>query len=69
MEQKTPFGMILSTEKSATFEDYNHEVLSKKEIFPIVGIGASAGGLEAFTQLLQALPATVTALQKVLDFL
>lgn len=24
--------------------------------FPIVGIGASAGGLEAFTQLLQALP-------------
>src|ERR1700704_3765117 len=25
--------------------------------FPIVGVGASAGGLEAFTQLLQALPA------------
>src|SRR5882672_10190344 len=25
--------------------------------FPIVGIGASAGGLEAFTQLLQELPA------------
>src|SRR5437764_15278317 len=25
--------------------------------FPIVGIGASAGGLEAFTQLLKALPA------------
>src|SRR6476646_4550072 len=24
--------------------------------FPIVGVGASAGGLEAFTQLLQALP-------------
>ena len=24
--------------------------------FPVVGIGASAGGLEAFTQLLQALP-------------
>ncbi len=24
--------------------------------FPIVGIGASAGGLEAFTQLLSALP-------------
>src|SRR5256885_4632060 len=24
--------------------------------FPIVGIGASAGGLEAFTQLLKALP-------------
>ena len=26
------------------------------QAFPIVGIGASAGGLEAFTQLLQALP-------------
>src|SRR5688572_7335183 len=25
--------------------------------FPVVGIGASAGGLEAFRQLLQALPA------------
>ena len=24
--------------------------------FPIVGVGASAGGLEAFTQLLKALP-------------
>src|SRR2546428_1295163 len=27
-----------------------------KELFPIVGIGASAGGLEAFTRLLQSLP-------------
>jgi two-component system CheB/CheR fusion protein len=26
-------------------------------IFPVVGVGASAGGLEAFTQLLQRLPA------------
>ncbi len=26
--------------------------------FPIVGIGASAGGLEAFTQLLEHLPTT-----------
>ena len=25
--------------------------------FPVVGIGASAGGLEAFGQLLEALPA------------
>jgi two-component system, chemotaxis family, CheB/CheR fusion protein len=30
---------------------------SQIELFPIVGIGASAGGLEAFTQLLEALPA------------
>jgi two-component system CheB/CheR fusion protein len=28
----------------------------KPVVFPIVGIGASAGGLEAFMQLLQALP-------------
>ncbi|MEA5578343.1 chemotaxis protein CheB [Anabaena sp. UHCC 0451] len=28
----------------------------QKELFPIVGIGASAGGLEAFTQLLSHLP-------------
>src|SRR6266545_3535585 len=28
------------------------------EVFPIVGIGASAGGLEAVTQLFQHLPAT-----------
>src|SRR3989454_4231793 len=30
---------------------------SRNERFPIVGIGASAGGLEAFTQLLKHLPA------------
>lgn len=29
----------------------------KSESFPIVGVGASAGGLDAFTQLLKALPA------------
>src|SRR5687767_5680591 len=30
--------------------------LSRNEPFPIVGIGASAGGPEAFTQLLKHLP-------------
>src|SRR6266568_5673609 len=29
---------------------------SRRALFPIVGVGASAGGLEAFTQLLKALP-------------
>ena len=29
--------------------------------FPIVGVGASAGGLEAFTQMLGALPADTGA--------
>src|SRR5205814_9235070 len=28
---------------------------SRRGLFPIVGVGASAGGLEAFTQLLKAL--------------
>ncbi|RUT02534.1 hypothetical protein DSM106972_060120 [Dulcicalothrix desertica PCC 7102] len=40
------------TEKSAP----NGEQQGNSNIFPIVGIGASAGGLEAFTQLLQHLP-------------
>lgn len=30
---------------------------AEKKSFPIVGIGASAGGLEAFTELLRGLPA------------
>ena len=32
------------------------EVHSGKSSFPIVGVGASAGGLEAFTELLAHLP-------------
>ena len=32
------------------------EIRPDRRAFPIVGVGASAGGLEAFTQLLQALP-------------
>jgi two-component system, chemotaxis family, CheB/CheR fusion protein len=35
----------------------NGNELAGGTMFPIVGVGASAGGLEAFTQLLQALPA------------
>ena len=34
-----------------------HESPSGQPGFPVVGIGASAGGLEAFTQLLRGLPA------------
>ncbi|MBD2663803.1 signal transduction histidine kinase with CheB and CheR activity [Richelia sinica FACHB-800] len=41
-----------SLSKVATPAQQNKE----KELFPIVGIGASAGGLEAFTQLLSHLP-------------
>src|ERR1700693_6266223 len=32
-------------------------VTASTESFPVVGVGASAGGLEAFTKLLQHLPA------------
>src|SRR5580698_2792616 len=33
-----------------------HEVKTSPGLFPIVGIGASAGGLEAFSELLRYLP-------------
>lgn len=42
-----------STPRSARILDDN---ASSMESFPVVGIGASAGGLEAFTQLLHELP-------------
>ncbi|MGI8499998.1 MAG: chemotaxis protein CheB [Hassallia sp.] len=37
-------------------ETANQEQQDNSNVFPIVGIGASAGGLEAFTQLLHHLP-------------
>ncbi len=42
----------LKTEQVVPFEDKEPQVAA----FPIVGVGASEGGLEAFSQLLQALP-------------
>ena len=36
----------------------------RRALFPIVGVGASAGGLEAFTQLLQALELTQKQLHR-----
>lgn len=42
--------------KSTATEEVVEDQQDKKELFPIVGIGASAGGLEAFTQLLSHLP-------------
>jgi len=42
----------------APAEDANAQIETSHGLpFPVVGIGASAGGLEAFTQLLQAMPA------------
>jgi two-component system CheB/CheR fusion protein len=37
-------------------EEREHETPAASHPFPVVGIGASAGGLEAFTELLQGLP-------------
>ncbi len=43
-----------STTNQASSSEQKPE--NQKELFPIVGMGASAGGLEAFTQLLSNLP-------------
>ena len=43
-------------ESTAEEEAVEEQQDKNQEVFPIVGIGASAGGLEAFTQLLKHLP-------------
>src|SRR5438067_13266389 len=43
--------------KQKTPREQKHPDAGEPVSFPIVGIGASAGGLEAFTKLLQKLPA------------
>lgn len=45
-----------SDEAESTAKEAVEEQDKNQELFPIVGIGASAGGLEAFTQLLKHLP-------------
>ena len=50
ISQKSSSNSTTSSGKTQTAQK-NHP-----KLFPIVGIGASAGGLEAFTQLLQNLP-------------
>ena len=49
-----PPTAINSTEVSAVVDE--RDETREDAAFPIVGVGASAGGLEAFTQLLKALP-------------
>ena len=49
-----PFDKLISVSPSTQQPGVK---LSGSENFLIVGVGASAGGLEAFTQLLEALPA------------
>ncbi len=43
-------------ENPSTDETSTGELLTARNAFPVVGVGASAGGLEAFTQLLGHLP-------------
>ena len=38
-------------------EDQDKTKILSKNLFPVVGIGASAGGLEAFKKLVKAIPA------------
>ncbi len=45
-----------ATEKSEQGEQRRRALVTAEASFPIVGVGASAGGLEAFTQLLKHLP-------------
>ena len=54
-ESRFPRTWGLEESRPASFEDDPSPRQATKP-FPIVGIGASAGGLEAFTQILHALP-------------
>lgn len=42
----------------AVVEQDGEKPIPQGDLFPVVGVGASAGGLEAFTQFLEALPAS-----------
>src|SRR5690348_13990898 len=54
---RLPIVKFRGEKKASRKLQSNGLVRPSKVRFPIVGVGASAGGLEAFTQLLQNLPA------------
>ncbi|HEU0011511.1 MAG TPA: chemotaxis protein CheB [Verrucomicrobiae bacterium] len=57
--QKSRFPTAaISPDTASTTAETRLQKSADGEVFPIVGIGASAGGLEAVTQLFQHLPAT-----------
>lgn len=49
-------GAVIVTDESSEEETANATFASVTPLFPVVGIGASAGGLSAYTKLLKALP-------------
>ena len=55
--RKKPHDAGAAGKKASEHQSTNHPGPSTRNSFPIVGIGASAGGLEAFTDLLKHLPA------------
>ena len=56
---KTKYPAKKTFSRKQTSEDSSEALLKKDHAFPIVAIGASAGGLEAMTQLLQHLPSNI----------
>jgi len=60
--QNKTVGRVPKTPTSSSFQDLEQEIGGHDAVpqpalpFPVVCVGASAGGLEAFTQLLSALP-------------
>src|SRR3989338_7283365 len=55
-KEKLAVALPLTPDKTESDENVESEARDVRA-FPVVGIGASAGGLEAFTQLLEELPA------------
>ena len=45
-----------SSQRRSSYKKRDTELLAETKLFPVVAIGASAGGLEAFTQLIRGLP-------------
>ena len=45
--------------ESAAADEFSQEAYSKDHVFPIVGLGASAGGLKAFEDFFSGMPANV----------
>ncbi|MBH8562666.1 PAS domain-containing protein [Nostoc sp. CENA67] len=56
MTSKRPSKKSQSNSPASSTSNQEQQQKNQDELFPIVGMGASAGGLEAFTQLLSHLP-------------